>query len=132
MKQLSGSRAQGSLEYLIIITAVLAISAAVIMFLVSMSEGQEETASVAACKLEASKCKLTLYSVPDDPCTSCESACKTKKTGEVALYAVNCCKLGETAMIGSGSIEQTESKCIDGLDNDCDGKTDGDDSDCSS
>lgn len=123
-------KAQGSLEYLIIIAAVLAISVVVVMFIINMSSGQEETATVASCKLEASKCKLAHYSTPDDPCLSCINACEDPETGEVVLHAVACCQLGDLDMIGAPTLEQTEVSCADEVDNDCDGLIDTNDPDC--
>ena len=123
-------KAQGSLEYLIIMAAVLAIAAVVVMFIATMSEGETKSVSVASCKLEASKCKLTHYSAPDDPCLSCDVACDDPETGEIALHAVKCCKLGKQDMIGSNALEETETACYDTIDNDCDGLTDDDDPDC--
>lgn len=49
-------RGQGSLEYLIIIAAVLAIAAIVVLFLTGAFSGARSTGDAAACKNIASNC----------------------------------------------------------------------------
>ena len=53
-------RAQGSLEYLIIIAAVLAIAAIVVLFMTGAFKSSSTTAKISECKTEAARCANTL------------------------------------------------------------------------
>ncbi len=53
-------KAQGSLEYLIIIAAVLAIAAIVVLFMTGAVKSSSTTAKISGCKTEAARCANTL------------------------------------------------------------------------
>jgi len=107
------SRAQGSLEYLIIIAAVLAIAATTVLFLSGVLKGQTPSISIAACKQTSETCELSKLSSPNAPCdicvpncvnTSAVNPCSTPEAAKgVSKGAINCCKKGESDRISSGS-----------------------------
>lgn len=67
-------KAQGSLEYLIIVAAVLAIAAVVVLFLSGAFKGTNT--GTTACKNAASQCAISLQTTTGYSCTnSCVSAC---------------------------------------------------------
>lgn len=68
-------KGQGSLEYLIIIAAVLSISAIIVLFLTGFFQGQSEAAMFAQCKQAATSCRSAKLLTPNDPCTICEDQC---------------------------------------------------------
>ena len=57
---LRNERGQGSLEYLIIVAAVLAIAAVVVLFLSGAFTSTQASGNVAKCKNEASNCATSL------------------------------------------------------------------------
>lgn len=67
------NRAQGSLEYLIIVAAVLAIGAIVILFLTQSAGSGNTSALVAQCQAAASSCASTMM-------TSGMTSCSTLST----------------------------------------------------
>ncbi|MFH0986431.1 MAG: PQQ-binding-like beta-propeller repeat protein [Candidatus Micrarchaeota archaeon] len=67
------SRAQGSLEYLIIIAAVIAVAAIVVLFLTG-SSGTVNT-DVSLCKQAASDCSVEIATSPGSPCSYCDGVC---------------------------------------------------------
>jgi hypothetical protein len=86
-------RAQGALEYMIIIAAVLAISAIVVLIVSGTFSTHSSSASLSACKQAAVDCKASRMLSPSDPCINCEEACKDTVTGEpVHTNAVECCQ----------------------------------------
>jgi len=86
------SRAQGSLEYMVIIAAVLAITAVTVLFLSGVFSSQSSTVPVAACKQASQTCTLSRMSSPNDPCLNCITACANPATlKEVAYQATYCC-----------------------------------------
>jgi len=91
-------RAQGSLEYLVIIGAVLAISATIIMLATSAFVGQQSSVNINACREAAAQCKAVHYSIPKDPCSQCNTACNASGK-EVFTGAVTCCKTGQSENI---------------------------------
>jgi len=98
------ARAQGSLEYLIIISVVLAISAIVIMYTTGIIGGQKSSVSISTCKQASIDCKLSKMSSPTDQCDQCDAACKDSTTGiEIFSGATGCCKAGKTDMIYTGT-----------------------------
>jgi uncharacterized protein (UPF0333 family) len=72
-------KAQGALEYLIIIAAVLAIAAIVVLFLTGAFKGATGGGDIAKCRLAASTCASNIasgvYSGSAGCITSCVSAC---------------------------------------------------------
>jgi len=95
-------RAQGALEYLIIIAAVLGIAALVVFLSASLSSSGTSNASFNACREAASQCKATHYAVPMDPCEICKAGCNSSGK-EVFSGALVCCKAGRPEMIYAGS-----------------------------
>ena len=73
-------KAQGALEYLIIIAAVLAIAAIVVLFLTGAFKSPLSSATYSACKNQASACamKMSTGSAGTSACVvDCITACKT-------------------------------------------------------
>ncbi len=102
-------RAQGALEYLIIIAAVLAISSIVIFFLTGTFGGQKEQATLNDCKQAASNCKVKHMNTMNPNCPECEEACVDSVSGEpIAPDAVQLCKEGEPAEIKLPKKNETE------------------------
>jgi len=98
--------AQGALEYLIIIAAVMGIAAVVVYTLSGVMSSQSSSASIASCKQESQTCKLSKMSSPNDPCLSCDTACANPTTGqEIFPGATYCCVNSETNKIYAGSAE---------------------------
>ena len=79
-------RGQGSLEYLIIIAAVLAIAAIVVLFLTGAFGGAGAGGTVSACKQTAANCANQIATgaatVGNCQLTACTQAC-TKSNGDV-------------------------------------------------
>jgi len=99
-------QAQGSLEYLVIIAAVLAIAGITAVFLSGVLSGQSSQVSVAACKQASETCKLSQMSSPNDPCISCNAACQNPSTKkEIFVGAVYCCNHTRSDIIYSNSSE---------------------------
>ena len=96
------NNAQGSLEYLIIIAAVLAIAALVILFVTGSFGASKSSADISKCKAAASKCGVEKATSQQAPCTYCESACPKPLWDE--------CKQGEAASISSIECKKT-SEC---------------------
>lgn len=108
-------KAQGSLEYLIIVAAVLAIAAVVVLFLSGTFKGA--SGGTVACKNEASQCSITQATTTGHNCTSgCITACtgtdgKDVIAKTVVPTTVNCvmsgaatgcanCSTGSSSVIG--------------------------------
>ena len=70
MKQ---NKAQGSLEYLIIIAAVLAIAAIVVLFLTGTLKSTDQ--GVSACKAAASRCATEKATSTAAECNYCIASC---------------------------------------------------------
>jgi uncharacterized protein (UPF0333 family) len=68
-------KAQGALEYLIIIAAVLAIAAIVVLFLTGAFTGASGGGDLASCRLAASTCKNNLASGVYASNASCVNSC---------------------------------------------------------
>ena len=92
-------KAQGALEYLIIIAAVLAIAAIVVLFLTGAFKGATGGGDIAKCKLAAANCAsgnaTGVYTTPSQCQKTCMPACSTTAGNDVmapavAINAVNC------------------------------------------
>ena len=90
-------KAQGSLEYLIIIAAVLAISAIVVLFVTGAFGGASSSKDISLCKATASNCGNRLAGSPGSTCSECETSCASGSSDP--FFAVNLCKLGLTQSI---------------------------------
>lgn len=111
-------KGQGALEYLIIITAVLAISAVIVLFLTGALGGQSNSAQFSACKNAAVACKNSKLLSPNDPCFICDTSCvdlqgndlitgtKTFEAGSAVAY----CKAGQPEQI----YKRSAGNCSDG------------------
>jgi uncharacterized protein (UPF0333 family) len=97
------TRAQGALEYLIIITMVIAIIAIVASFVVNYFSTQTGQYYYASCSSAAATCKTTLVVDPYNPCTVCDNACNYSNGTEIFTNAVICCKIGNASEIYTGS-----------------------------
>ena len=73
-------RAQGSLEYLIIIAAILAIAAIVILFLTGVFGAGKTGASISNCRNAASKCATERATSVEPTCDYCNEACSAFPT----------------------------------------------------
>jgi len=99
-------RAQGALEYLIIIAAVIGIAAVVVYTLSGVMSSKSSSVSISSCKQAATNCKASKLLSPNDPCIACASACKNQVTGvELFSGAATCCAAGESSKIYAGSLE---------------------------
>ena len=112
------ARAQGSLEYLIIIAIVLAVSAVVISYSTGILGGGKSSISVTSCKQAAVDCKAAKMLSSTDPCLPCDTACKDSGGVELFDGATYCCTMGQPDMIylnspGCGG-GYTTTTCSDG------------------
>jgi uncharacterized protein (UPF0333 family) len=89
------NRGQGSLEYIIIIAAVLAVAGVVIMMSTGMLSNQKSSAALNACKQAAAQCKVLHYSAPNDPCNICKTSCNDSGQ-EIFTGAILACADGKT------------------------------------
>lgn len=99
---------QGALEYLIIIAAVLGISAVVVVFVTGAFTGSSGGADVSKCRLAAANCQKDMATGLSTSCTQCTGACidsggKDVIDGTVGEgYACVKCKQGNAAAIQKG------------------------------
>ena len=91
-------KAQGALEYLILIAAVLAIAAVVVLFITSTGGSSASSAALSACKEAAGSCSLLLMNGPNS-CSQCDTACVGSSGKEILPDAVHMCKLGKQGSI---------------------------------
>jgi len=89
-------KAQGSLEYLIIVAAILAIAAIVTLFLTGAFGSGKTTGDVALCKSAASKCALERATSEEATCSFCNEACSSMP------IKINTCKEGNPDDIYAG------------------------------
>jgi hypothetical protein len=102
-------RGQGALEYMIIIAAVLGISAVVVLFITGVFTGSTGGADLSKCRLAAANCQRDLTLGLGTSCMQCEAACKGASgkdlldgtTGACGL-ACQQCKQGTPVGGGSG------------------------------
>ena len=97
------ARAQGSLEYLIIIAIVLAVSAIVISYSTGILGGGKSSISVTSCKQAAVDCKAAKMLSSTDPCLPCDTACKDSGGVELFDGATFCCNHGLPEMVFANS-----------------------------
>ena len=97
-------RAQGALEYLIIIAAVIGIAAVVVYTVSGVMLGQSTSASIVSCKQAATDCKASRLLSPNDPCNNCATACVDLASGKEIFYgATYCCTTGKDNLIYADS-----------------------------
>jgi hypothetical protein len=105
-------RGQGALEYLIIIAAVLAISAIVVLFITGAFRGSSGSGDMSKCKLAAANCQRDAALGVGQTCNACSDACRGSSGKEVIPGAIPCCKAGasnkiytnSTACAGTGEL----------------------------
>ena len=107
------ARAQGSLEYLIIISIAVAIIAIVSMIMVNSFGQRQSDYVMASCASAASTCRSTLIADPTASCDFCDTSCKYSNGTEVFPTAATCCKSGQNSLIYGGSLGCVPS-CSDG------------------
>jgi len=97
-------KAQGSLEYLIIIAAVLIVAGVTVLFVSGSAGASKQSALYSACQESAITCRSKHVLNPKDPCNFCNTAC-TDPTSEEEIFpgAIECCKLGKHNEIYEGS-----------------------------
>jgi hypothetical protein len=98
-------KAQGSLEYLIIIASVLAIAAIVVLFLTNALNIQAQASGIGNCKEAASRCKTELVTSTDPKCPYCYDYCVTKAGTEIFPGAYNLCLTGHAEQIFEGATD---------------------------
>lgn len=96
------TKAQGALEYLIIIAAVLGISAVVVLFVTGVFTGSSSGAGISGCRMAASNCGKDLTLGVGTSCQYCEAACKDATGKEVIAGAITACKAGRVSSIAAG------------------------------
>jgi len=95
-------RAQGALEYLIIIAAVLGISAVVVLFVTSVFTGSTPAASISLCRLAASNCGIKMATGVSTSCPECSKSCVDPKNNqEIFIGAKMLCEQGKTSEIAA-------------------------------
>jgi len=101
-------KAQGALEYLIIIAAVLAIAAIVVLFLTGAFKGATGGGDIAKCKLAASTCANKIATGIYATSTSCNVPCigacanaagKDVMATGISLVGVTTCPASSTACL---------------------------------
>lgn len=111
-------KAQGSLEYLIIVAAVLAVAAIVVLFLTGSFGVTKAGASVSECKAAASQCSVDIATTTGAICDYCEEKCTdVGMSTDTSKYAdsVEACKDGAPNYIASGEAieEECDNQIID-------------------
>ncbi|GEM_PF-2560597 len=81
-------KGQGSLEYLIIVAAVLAIGAVVVLFLTGAFGSTQNSAKFNECKNAAAQCKSSHLLSPADPCYICDTSCTDAASKDLITGAV--------------------------------------------
>lgn len=89
-------RAQGALEYLIIIAAVLGISAVVVLFISGTFTATSSGADVALCRQTTANCANRLATGVSTSCPECDTNCE-------GSY-IDLCKTGATSRVTGGTI----------------------------
>lgn len=98
-------RGQGSLEYLVLATVALTVSAVVILVAMNAFGGQAPQISLNNCRAAAQVCKNQLFLNSSASCSQCDTACISEGE-EVVPYAATCCKAGLPENIYSGFTGQ--------------------------
>jgi len=107
-------RAQGSLEYLIILAIVIAVMAVVASFAIGYFSTQSDQFQYASCSNAAAICRDTLIVSQSDQCPMCDNACNYTNGTEIFTNATVCCKQGQASEIYTGSPGCGPQSCSDG------------------
>ena len=116
-------KAQGSLEYLVIIAAVLLVSGVVVYFVAGNTKANVSSANIAECRNAAEHCNSVHLVNAHDPCNFCESACTVGGRDILnpnCSFAVSLCKQGNVSAIYLGHVHEgcfNDSECDTG--NEC-------------
>ncbi len=100
-------RAQGALEYLIIIAAVLGISAVVVLFIGGTFTGSSGGADLSKCRLAAANCQKDMATGLSSTCPYCDTACVDSSGKDLLSKTQGCgtaceqCKKGSVTSGGS-------------------------------
>ncbi|GEM_PF-2474755 len=101
-------KGQGSLEYLIIIAAVLLVSGIVVLVVTGSFGVQQNNVVYNACKQAAKECSLALSVDQAAKCDFCDSSCTDPTTNKEAFTnAISWCKQGRQDCIYLGSTTCT-------------------------
>jgi uncharacterized protein (UPF0333 family) len=93
-------KAQGSLEYLILVAVALAVAAVAVIFVTGGMGGQKQSAQWDLCRGAANQCKSVHSAAPSDPCDFCNASCSDPTTNEIiSNKALECCKTGHAESI---------------------------------
>ena len=96
-------KAQGALEYLIIIAAVLAIAAIVVLFITGALGGVGRGGDVAKCRVAAATCANSVasgvYQTKAQCLTSCQAACYFLNGTLVVPFAIDKCQDGNVSQL---------------------------------
>ncbi len=101
-------KGQGALEYLIIIAAVLGISAVVVLFVGGAFIGSSGGADLSKCRLAAANCQKDMATGLSITCPHCETACVDSSGKDLLSKIQGCgtacqqCKQGIAVSSGSG------------------------------
>jgi hypothetical protein len=110
------AKAQGALEYLAIMAVAIAVITIVSLMMINTGGTQTKEYAFASCRQAATTCNITISMNPTDSCTVCDNACNYTNGTQIFPGAINCCKLGQTTEIYSGS-PGCAVECL--LDSDC-------------
>ena len=83
-------KAQGSLEYLIIIAAVLAIGAISVLFITGAFKASSGGADVSKCRVAASNCQRDSTLAMGSGCSYCGDSCKDSAGNDILDGSVGC------------------------------------------
>jgi len=110
-------KAQGSLEYLVLIAVVLAIISVVTMIAVGYIGSQQGKYSYNTCKNAAANCKAALAANSNDKCSYCDTECKNPDGTDISTKASTCCKMGKPDSVYEGATGDDCDACFS--DSDC-------------
>jgi len=112
-------KAQGALEYLIIIAAVLAIAAIVVLFLTGAFKSPLSSATYSACKQQTSACsmKLSTGATQANCQADCITACTNTKGNDAVATGVAITQANKdtTCAVGGTGTATGCSKCTTGV-----------------
>jgi len=108
-------KAQGALEYLIIIAAVLAIAAIVVLFLTGAFKSPLSSATYSACKQQTSACsmKLSTGATQINCQADCMTACTNTKGNDAVATTIPV--TAAACAVGGAGTATGCSKCTTGV-----------------